>query len=249
MKRAAWILLLLLAAGVFVFSAAKLYGYFRQNSAAVRFQEGLVQAAVSEPEQGVAAQGDSESVPPIQVDFTALLARYPDLVAWLYSPDTPIHYPIVQSGDNSYYLRRLPDGTDNPHGSLFLDYRNSADFTDWNLIVYGHNMKTEDMFGTLDRYQQQSYYEAHPVLYLLTPEADYRIRLIGGCVTAADSAVYTIPADAAERDRLVELVLQDTTFVSGERVGEGESLITLSTCTYAYDGARYVLLGALERLD
>ena len=63
---------------------------------------------------------------PITVDFERLQEENKDIIAWLYCPDTEINYPVVQSKDNEYYLRRLLDGTWNIAGTLFIDYRNAA---------------------------------------------------------------------------------------------------------------------------
>ena len=43
---------------------------------------------------------------PITVDFERLQEENKDIIAWLYCPDTEINYPVVQSKDNEYYLRR-----------------------------------------------------------------------------------------------------------------------------------------------
>ncbi len=108
---------------------------------------------------------EPEETTPITVDFEALRKENGDVVGWLYCEDTPINYPIVQSEDNDYYLRRLLDSTWNIAGTIFMDYRNAPDFSDWNTIIYGHNMNNDSMFGTLQDYKKQAYYEEHPVLY------------------------------------------------------------------------------------
>lgn len=117
---------------------------------------------------------------PITVDFERLQEENKDIIAWLYCPDTEINYPVVQSKDNEYYLRRLLDGTWNIAGTLFMDYRNAADCSDLHTIIYGHNMKNNTMFGSLPKYSKQEYYEEHSVLYLLTPKQNYKVKLIAG---------------------------------------------------------------------
>lgn len=84
------------------------------------------------------------------------------MLAWLYCPDTVINYPVVQSDDNEYYLRRLMDGSSNTAGTLFADYRCSPDFSDPHTVIYGHNMKNDTMFGILPEYGAQEFYEPHP---------------------------------------------------------------------------------------
>lgn len=114
------------------------------------------------PTRKTAIKPVSETAP-IKVDFERLQEENKDIIAWLYCPDTEINYPVVQSKDNEYYLRRLLDGTWNIAGTLFMDYRNAADCSDLHTIIYGHNMKNNTMFGSLPKYSKQEYYEEHSV--------------------------------------------------------------------------------------
>lgn len=90
----------------------------------------------------------------MEINFDILKSKNKDIVAWIYSEGTQINYPIVQSKDNDYYLRRLLDGTYNQGGTIFMDYRNNKNFEDYNTIIYGHNMKNNTMFGTLINYKK-----------------------------------------------------------------------------------------------
>ncbi len=110
------------------------------------------------------------------MDFAALEGVNSDIVAWLYGADTGLNYPIVQAEDNDYYLYRLLDGTWNKNGTIFMDYVNRSDFSDQNTLVYGHHMKSGAMFGALVQYKKQEFYDAHPYLYLYTPQQSYRSR-------------------------------------------------------------------------
>lgn len=195
-------------------------------------------------------EDESMETAPITVSFSELLNECHDVVGWLYCEGTEINYPIVQSSDNDYYLRRLLDGTWNIAGSIFLDYRNASDFSDWNSIVYGHNMKNNSMFGSLEKYKNQEYYDKYPVWYLLTPDKDYKIELIGGYTTSTDSSLaYSIPAASEERDKLIEQVERTSTFQADVQISDQDRLITLSTCSYDFDNARYVLIGVLRELS
>ncbi len=188
---------------------------------------------------------------PLEITFPALLQKYSDVVGWLFCDGTPVNYPVVQGPDNAYYLRRLLDGTYNKCGSLFLDYRNAPDFSDYHSIIYGHNMNNDSMFGTLQEYQKQSYYEAHPLWYLLTPTQSYVIELIGGYTTKDDAAdTYTIPDTPEGRDLLIQTARQSSTFQLAEEpvIHEDTRIITFSTCVKEYDATdeRYVLVGILR---
>ena len=117
------------------------------------------------------------------INFKALQAVNPDVIGWIYSPNTTINYPVVQGDDNAYYLKHLADGTENRNGCPFLDVQNRPDFTDDNSIIYGHHMQNGTMFAGISWYEDQSYYDEHPVMYLMTPSATYRIELFSGYIT------------------------------------------------------------------
>lgn len=182
---------------------------------------------------------------PISIDFDALFTENQDIVGWIYGENTPINYPIVQSDDNNYYLRRMLDGSYNIAGSIFMDYRNSPDFRDFNTIIYGHNLRTEDMFGSLKDYSNQSYYEKHPEMYLSTPDEDYKIELISGYKTDIYDHVYILPKTEEDLEILFDKLVEQSNFIADSSLQKGDKLITLSTCSDGPDTARYVLIGKI----
>jgi sortase B len=251
------ILILVLACGIFLFSGYQILGYFTENRSGEQLQQELIDQAVvvaTEP----APTTPVESVPPttepverapISVDFAVLQAQNPDIVGWIYSEGTVINYPILQGVDNQQYLRRLYDGTKSTLGSIFLDFRNLADFSDLNSLIYGHNIRSGQMFASLSSYREQEYYEEHPVMWLLTPDADYRIDLIAGMVVPSDSEVYEIYSYPEELEAGLEYVLSHSTFDAGEVDPDTvERIVTLSTCSYDYNDARYVVIGSLQEV-
>ena len=244
-----------------VFSALRLYEIQAEYERGARAYEALSRQYVRprEPEEetgekeaaleegtdkkGPETAGDG---PPIQVDFSALKENCKDAVAWLYCEGTPINYPVVQGGDNEYYLRRRPDGQWQYSGTLFLDYRNEKDFSSPNSIIYGHNMKDNSMFGCLTSYREPGFYEEHPVLWLFTEEAEYRIEVFAGLVVPASAKVYSFPQSAAGRQEFIDYAKRHSSFRADVDIREEDRLVTLSTCTYEYEDARYLLAGILE---
>lgn len=181
----------------------------------------------------------------ITIDFVQLLAQYPNAVGWLYCEGTPINYPVMQSDDNDYYLRRLPNGTHNTAGSLFADYRCGEIGETNNYIIYGHNMKNGTMFSSLTKYKSQSYYDEHPVLYLYTPEGNYKIELIAGFVSKPTGEVYNT---VLTYEQMLEFC-SHSTFRSTITPCDAERYITLSTCSYEYENARYVVIGKFNMIS
>ena len=183
--------------------------------------------------------------PPITVDFSALIEMNPDVVGWIYCPDTPINYPVLRGETNDTYLRSGPDGSYLLAGSIFVDSKNSGDFSDANTVIYGHNMKDDSMFSCIENWSDQRWYEDHPVIWLLTPERDYRIELFSGHITDARSDCYnTVIAD---RDGYISRALSQSDFHREAPVPEGNTVL-LSTCANSSNQLRYVLHGTLVPL-
>ena len=188
------------------------------------------------------------------IDFAGLQESNSEYAAWIYSEGTPINYPIMfpknDSEGNYYYIDHMPNGASSASGTLFMDYRNASDFSDQNTCIYGHNMKNGTMFATLHSYGETGYYEQHPVIYLSTPNANYRIDVIAGFVTEPTSFAYARNFDNVEQFQAqVQLYRELSDFDSEVEVADDDKLVTLSTCTYEVDDGRYVIVGKLINLD
>ena len=197
-----------------------------------------------EPEATEPTQTES-SFP--QVDFEGLWEVCPDVVAWICMEDTVLSYPVVQARNNDYYLRRLVDGTSNSAGSLFMDYLNAPDFSDENTVIYGHNMKNGSMFATVVEYKDQAFYDAHPTCQIMTPQGNYTVEFFAGFVANLKSRAWDQNFDT-EEDYAAWLAeaKKKSTFQSDVTPTAQDRVVTLSTCSYEYDDARYVLMGVLR---
>ena len=233
-------IVLIVSIAVFCFSAYKLYDYYSEMKQGEDAVDELKNVAVTEVREGEKA--------PISVDFAALKAENPDIVAWLYSADTPINYPVVQSDDNNYYLRRLTDGSYNSNGTLFVDFRDAPDFSGFNTIIYGHRMKSKAMFGTLPGYLEQEYYEEHPVMYLLTPDASYKLELVSSFILRSDSDIYDPMESDEAKNAFLDKMASDSTFKSETEYSVNDRFVCLSTCTYEFENARLMVVGKLIKL-
>ncbi len=241
---------------VFLFSAYKLYSIVHEYRVAQRSYSGLHDQVIEPhtPTVTYAPQEPGTTDPtagladpsPIQVDFDALRSVNQDVKGWLYSEGTVISYPVLQSLDNAYYLHRLYDRSDNPSGSLFMDFQCPADFSGRTSIIYGHHMNDGSMFASLVKYKDQSYYDEHPVMYLNTPSGNYRVDVFSGFITAADSTVYTKSfANDEEYQNYLIKMKAFSDFESDVTPGVDDRVLILSTCTYEYNEARYVVFGRL----
>ena len=198
-----------------------------------------------EVEQGIRLD---DEVSPINsmVDLNSLFADYPDAVAWLYSPNTPINYGVVEAADNDFYLHRAMDGSQSASGSLFADCNNSRDFSDENTVIYGHHMNDGSKFASIMGYRERGYYAQHPVMYLSTPDMNYRVEIFSGYLTDADSDTYTFRFDSTqEYAAWLQRMRSQSDFQTDVMLSTNDRVITLSTCSYEYTDARYVVQGRL----
>jgi len=189
------------------------------------------------------AETEPESTFPLSVDFGALKAVNEATVVWIRSDSGIIDYPVMQAGDNDWFLTHLPDGTENKNGSIFMDFRSSADFSDRHTILYGHNMRTGTMFGELVEYGKEGYYEAHPTLLLATPTSgNFLLEVFSGYVVPGNSDIYQLTFESdSQYETYLERIRKLSDFVSPVTVTKDDRIVTLSTCTYDYEDARYVL--------
>ncbi|MBO4898834.1 MAG: class B sortase, partial [Lachnospiraceae bacterium] len=119
-----------------------------------------------EQTSGIAAETATDGL----IDFEALMAENPDIYAWLYIPDTDIDFPIVRANNgDAYYVNRNSAGDDDPHGAVYTEIYNSTDFSDFNTVIHGADAGEGDPFYGLHKYEDSDYFDAHRIMYVVTP--------------------------------------------------------------------------------
>lgn len=251
------IALCVVCVGVFCYSGYQLFSTLSEYKAAQNFYEDLSNEYVTTESPSATdspvTENDDDSdkeTSPITVDFEKLLATNSDVSGWLYSADTSINYVIAQGSDNNEYLHHMIDGTYNSSGTLFLDCECAPEFAGANSIIYGHNMKDGSMFNSLTNYKEQEYYDAHPVMYINTPTQNYKVEIFTAYICNYDSDTYTLTfASEEEYGAYLEKMQSQSDFTSDVEVTTNDRIVTLSTCTYEYDNARFVVQGKLVPLE
>ena len=216
----------------------------RESDAAYAALTAQVRAAEREEEK--LSEEEGTGIPALNIDFVRLKEVNTAAAAWLFCPDTAIDYPVMRAHDYSYYLNHLPDGTPNKNGSLFIDYNNAPDFSQPLTVIYGHHMKSGKMFGSLKGYKNQGYYEQHPVMYLYTEAGAHRIDLLYGCVIGAKQWREQGFMFAENLPALLDWAAASTTFQSRVAYDGKSRIVALSTCSYEFDSARYVMIEILH---
>ncbi len=242
MRKAIRIITAVVASVLIVFSAYKLITVFLNYKEGTDTYKDVASTVITFTNE-ISAEDTNL---PITVDFDALRDINPDVVGWLYCRDTTINYPVVQTDNNESYLHNMINGKYNFAGTLFVDCRCEKNFAGLNTIIYGHSMKNGSMFGQLPKYREQDYYDTHPTIWLLTPDKTYKVELLAGQVTDSDSDSYDIINKPEDLNKYLENAVTRSTFKTKSSVDDAEKILLLSTCSYEYENARFVVIGKLS---
>ncbi|CCY66791.1 sortase SrtB family [Clostridium sp. CAG:678] len=166
-------------------------------------------------------------------------------VAWIEIPGTDIDYPIMRKqGNPEYYLRRNYKGEYSYSGTPFLDENCNIRLSK-NLIVYGHNMKDGTMFSELTKYKDLKFCIEHQAMKLTIDGITYNYTLYAVCSVDASEGWYTFTGQTSE-DNFAELIshIQNrSSYISfTEQAEYGDHFLTLSTCDYASDNSRLIVI-------
>lgn len=163
-------------------------------------------------------------------------------VSWLTVYRTGIDYPVMQGQDNYEFLNKDPYGEFRLSGSLFLDFRNSGDFTDPYSMIYGHHMEHGAMFGSLDYFLDPAYFANHRQGQLYTREKVYRLEFFALLYAKGDDPLFFSPARTSTQE-ILRYLDQHALIRMGEQ--PGARLLALSTCAGETDMDRLILIGTL----
>lgn len=212
------------------------------------------EAAVSE---SITAPTESETLPSetsidrIANPYADSFLANEDMAAWLRIPGTNIDYPVMWTPeDETYYLYRAFDGSENKNGCLLLDTDSCLDPLTTNLIIHGHNMKSGAMFGNLTDYEDQDFYEKHKNIILYTEECQRNYEVIAvfrSQVYRKTDEVFKFykffQADTREEfDDFYNNIKQLSQYDTGVTAEFGDHFLTLSTCVYHVEQGRFVVV-------
>lgn len=186
------------------------------------------------------------------MDFIALKAINSDFVGWVYYEPIDLSYPIVTDKGNDYYENHSFEGDNNSAGAIFMDYLCKTDFTGFNSVIYGHNMRNGTMFGSLnDIIDNKKYLEQDDHFYVFTEKEAMMYKIVSAYYTTNDSQTYDLKIDYTLEDmeKYVEYmegasIYKDQEFFDNG-VTEDTELCTMSTCHGLHTNKRTVIHGLL----
>ena len=181
------------------------------------------------------------------LDLEALREVNEDVIGWIQIPDTAVTYPLLQWTDNDFYLHHTWQQHKNGAGSIFMDYQSAPDFSDFNTIIYGHNMRNGTMFSSLRSYAVPGYWEKHPYFYIRSDAGVARYDIFAIQSVSTDSIIYGLGIDTTQRKQQFLRFAADYSLVdTGLMPTTDDSIVTLSTCTGNGHAHRWVVIGMLN---
>ena len=193
---------------------------------------------------------------PEEVDYTKyrdgifdayydLYTQNEDFSGWIKVPGTAIDYPVMQAGDNEFYLHRDFNKAYRYSGIPFADYQCDLYTPGANIIIYAHNMKDGSMFATLSKYKDKTFYEQNKIISFNTLYDTGEYEVIGAFRTTPKRFNYhefTDDQSRADFDTFISGVKRLSLYDTGVSAEYGDKLLTLSTCAYNSDDERFVVV-------
>ena len=183
-------------------------------------------------------------------EFKTLLNKNQKLIGWLKIADTNIDYPVMQTSDNEYYLDHNLEQEYDKNGSIFMDKDCDVIKPSTNFILYGHHMQSGRMFGNLDKYSKESYYEEHPIIEFDTiyEKGVYQVMYVFRSHVYSEEEIafkyyqFIDVNSEQEFDSYMQEMAAMSLYDTGVTAEYGDQLLTLSTCDYQEKDGRFVVV-------
>ena len=236
--------------GIYTYQASRTEREFARLAAyKEKEQDLLVQEVSVSPLIHYTEEGE-RVIPEVLDEYKNLYNSNKRLIGWLKIDDTKIDYPVMQTTNNEYFLNHNFNQQSDRNGALFLDKDCDVLEPSTNLIIYGHHMKSGNMFGTLDKYSSEEFYKEHPVIQFdsIYEKGTYEVMYVFRSKIYSEEDVvfkfYQFIDAGSEQEfnsnmqEMASMSLYDT----GVTASYGDRLLTLSTCDYYVDDGRFVVV-------
>lgn len=193
---------------------------------------------------------EKQDKPPILKKYETLYNKNRKLIGWLKIEGCDIDYPVMQTSNNEYYLDHNYNQEYDKNGSLFLDKDCDAAFPNDNMIIYGHHMKSGKMFGNLNYYSKESFWEDNKEFTFDTiyETGTYAVMYVFRSKIYSEEEIvfkYYQFIDATSENEFnsnMEEMANMSLYDTGVTASYGDRLITLSTCDSSEEDGRFVVV-------
>lgn len=195
-------------------------------------------------------KGNDVKVPEVLDEYAGLYAENSDTIGWLKIDGMTIDYVVMQAPDEiNKYLRHDFYGKDSTRGCLFVDEYCDILSSD-NLIIYGHNMKDNSMFGSLMYYVSEDFYKQHKLISFDTIYEKQTYEIVAAIKTelvpeGSDGFKYyeyTGSGDENSFNDYVKFIEENRLYDTDAELSPGDKILTLSTCAYHAEDGRFIVV-------
>lgn len=190
--------------------------------------------------------------------FYSFYKENEDIKGWLKIDGTNVNFPVVQTSDNDYYHRLGFNKEYDYYGTPYIDWEADVKKPSTNIIIYGHNIRNDgQMFNDLTKYKQLSFYKEHPLVSFDSVYKTGTYKIFAAFITNnlaehdnGNTFSYNAFVDAkdeADFNNFISEVKRRSIFDTPIDIKYGDELLTLSTCTYEFKDARFVLVARRVR--
>jgi sortase B len=186
----------------------------------------------------------------INLKFNDLVKQNKDIVGWIKINNTKIDYPVTQADNNEFYLAYDVNKIKNAAGSIFMDYRNQVGSLNRNIIVYGHDMNNGSMFADLLSYESKWNFDNKSIIAFDTLYADGKWKIFSAYTTNFQfDYIKTDFRSTEEYMAFLDTIKAKSIHKSDVELTGDDTILTLSTCSYAFDDARFVVHAKLIKSE
>ena len=216
----------ILCAIIFICAVGFLVFYFVQEKKDKELYENFQKKAEKQEEP---EQDETKNNPEIPIDFQEL------------------DYPVLQNGfDDTFYLSHTADGEYGSVGSIYTERQTAKDFSDFNTVMYGHNVPNGTMFRGLHQYEDMEFMEEHPEVIIYTPDAKRVYKIFAAVVYDDRHILNTFDfTKESHRQEFLDSVLESRNMGNSIRedvpVTTDDRILTLSTCIKTQRDKRFIV--------
>lgn len=237
MRKIVYTIITILLIGLVLISSYLIFKEKKQNEK----QENTFEDLIEIVEENIENQEERK------IDINKLYEENKDIVGWLKIDNTTINYPIMQNiNDPNYYLRRDFYKNYSSYGTPYM--AKQCNLNSDNIVIYGHHMKNNKMFGELEKYKLKDFYNNHKIITFTTLEKEYSYEIFAVFKTT----VYTKNTfryyeninfeNKKMYNDFINICKDKSLYQTGIEIKDKEKLITLSTCEYSNKNSRLVIV-------
>lgn len=237
MRKIVYTIITILLIGLVLISSYLIFKEKKQNEK----QENTFEDLIEIVEKNIENQEERK------IDINKLYEENKDIVGWLKIDNTTINYPIMQNiNDPNYYLHRDFYKNYSSYGTPYM--AKQCNLNSDNIVIYGHHMKNNKMFGELEKYKSKDFYNNHKIITFTTLEKEYSYEIFAVFKTT----VYTKNTfryyeninfeNKKMYNDFINICKDKSLYQTGIEIKDKEKLITLSTCEYSNKNSRLVIV-------